>query len=112
VAHNTFENALKKKWREAVLPFDFDLILPHAVATETADEGTRRDDDRRLLDQCLSELDAKYREPLVLYYYEELDYTEIAEVLHIPLSTLGVRLRRARARMKELVSKKDPHYEQ
>jgi DNA-directed RNA polymerase specialized sigma24 family protein len=42
----------------------------------------------------------------VLYYYEDLDYKEIAEVLHIPVATVGVRLKRGReALMKHVEGK-------
>jgi predicted solute-binding protein len=51
------------------------------------------------------------REPLILFYYEELDYQEIAEVLKLPVSTVGVRLRRGRLALENLIKKYDPTYQ-
>lgn len=111
IAHNEFINALKKKGRERAFPFDFDLLFPHPVARETADREATVNDLRAMLDRCLDKLDTKYREPLVLYYYEEMEYQEIAEILKIPLSTVGIRLRRGKAKLKKLINQLDQSYE-
>lgn len=105
IAHNEFVNNIKKrqKERDNVSIFDFDLLFPHLVANETADDGFNKAEVRRMLDGSLNKLNAKYREPLVLYYFEDMDYREIADILHIPISTVGVRLQRGRAMMKKIV---------
>ncbi len=54
-----------------------------------------------MLERHLEKLDLKYREPLVLYYLEELEYAEISEVLQLPVSTVGVRLKRGREMMRK-----------
>ena len=41
-------------------------------------------------------LPAKSREILVLFYLEEFSYQEIADILRVPMGTVGVRLKRAR----------------
>ena len=46
-------------------------------------------------------LPAKYREPLVLKYLQELSANEIARILSISQNTLQVRLSRARKRLKK-----------
>lgn len=104
IAHNEFINAGKKRSRTPVFSFDFDLLFPHPAASETADAETNRRDMRQILDQSLEKLGPKYREPLVLYYYEEMDYQEIAEILQIPVATLGVRLRRGRAMLQKIMT--------
>jgi len=45
----------------------------------------------------LSQLSVKYREVLVLHYFEELAAPEIADVLNLSHETVRTRLRRARA---------------
>ncbi|GAH95562.1 unnamed protein product, partial [marine sediment metagenome] len=37
--------------------------------------------------QCLDELETKYREPLILYYFEHKSYREISDILRIPAKT-------------------------
>lgn len=111
IAHNEFINALKKKGREKVFSFDFDVLFPHLVARETADEATNQKDMRETLNRSLDSIEVKYREPLVLYYFEELDYKEIAEILRVPVSTVGVRLKRGRALLKNIVRKTGEAYD-
>ena len=100
IAHNEFINALKKKKSEKVSFIDFDFLFPHPAAKETADSDVDRQDLRRLLDESLEKLPMKYREPLVLYYFEEMNYREIAEVMRLPVATVGIRLQRGRSMLK------------
>ena len=106
IAHNEFMNALQARKRHALPFFDPDTLFPHPVAQETADQETNILDLRNTLDRCLDKIDAKYREVLVLHYFEELDYQEIADVLHIPVSTVGVRLLRGRSLLQKLYAEK------
>lgn len=103
IAHNEFVNALKKRASQrTIFTFDIDTILPHLAADDTADSAAMDRDLRMILDEHLDELDAKYREPLILYYLESMDYREISDILQIPVSTVGVRLARARSQLKKI----------
>jgi RNA polymerase sigma-70 factor (ECF subfamily) len=102
IAHNEFVNALKKRQTSrTIFTFDIDTLFPHLAATDTADSATLERDLRATLEGHLEKLDAKYREPLILYYLEGMDYKEISDILQIPVSTVGVRLARARAFLKK-----------
>jgi RNA polymerase sigma-70 factor (ECF subfamily) len=105
IAHNEFVNNIKKrqKERENVSIFDFDVLVPHLVAKETADDGFNKGEVKKMLEDCLGQLNSKYKDPLVLYYFEDMDYKEIGQVLRIPTSTVGVRLQRGRAMLKKMV---------
>ena len=46
--------------------------------------------------QEISRLNQRYREVILLYYYERLNISEIAKILKAPQSTVSVRLSRAR----------------
>lgn len=102
VAHNEAIGAIRKKGRERISFFDLDTVFPHFASAETADGDLSREQAKELMDECLSRLPPKYREALVLYYYEEMDYAGIADVLHVPVSTVGVRLRRAKDKLKAI----------
>lgn len=82
------------QWRRA----DADLAASDA-------DGTARLDDRadagRVMD-ALNHLRATDREILVLVAWEDLSYTEIADVLGLPIGTVRSRLSRARVRLREL----------
>lgn len=46
-------------------------------------------------------LDEKYRVPILLFYYQELQAKEIASILHLPLGTVLSRLKRGREKVKD-----------
>ena len=60
---------------------------------------------KAVVDKGLKELEPKYREILVLYYLEELSYKEIADVLHIPIGTVGIRILRAKEALRKTYKK-------
>lgn len=105
IAHNDFINAAKKRGREKISYLDLDVIFPQPISSESTDADLVRKEMRELLERCLGQLKSKYREPLVLYYFEEMSYKEISDILQIPISTVGVRLTRGKLIMKTLVKK-------
>lgn len=105
IAHNEFINAIKKRGKEPLPFFDLDILWPHSVSKENADKETNQRELSQMLDKCLDKLSPKYREPLVLYYYEDLTYQGIADVLHIPVATVGIRLKRGKEMLKSLFQK-------
>lgn len=111
IAHNEFVNALKKQSFLSLNLFEFDTLFPHLYAKETADQDANDRDTKAMFDECLDEVDARYREPLVLHYYEELSYQEIAEVMRIPISTVGVRISRGKVNLRKVFKKKYPNHE-
>lgn len=111
IAHNEFLNAIKKR-RRAPLPFfDPDTIFPHPVSSDRADKNFKEQELRAVLEECLQDLDPKYREPLVLYFFEELDYQQISDIMELPISTVGVRLKRGKDMLRKIYKKLHPSYE-
>ena len=106
IAHNEFVNAGKKRWKEKIFSFDFDTLFPHPMAREAASAGAEGREAREMLDACMDRLDAKYREPLVLFYFEGMDYREIADIMRISVSSVGVRMARGRERLKKMFMEK------
>jgi RNA polymerase sigma-70 factor (ECF subfamily) len=110
VAHNIFVNALRKREHVRRSLVDFDTIFPTLHAEEKADDQTLREEERNRLEKTLNGIDQKYREVLILYYFEELAYEDIADVLGIPVSTVGVRLRRGREYARKALNDIDPTF--
>jgi len=104
IAHNEFINALKKQKKKPLSIFELDTILPYHFEKEMQQEMDRGET-IKALDKCLDNLDLKYREPIILYYLEGLDYKEIADVLRIPISTVGIRLKRGKNKIKFIYNK-------
>src|SRR5258707_15224670 len=70
---------------------------------EPASEATSDDaaDAAVWVRQALEKLDGSEREILMLREYEQLSYSEIADLLNLPVNTVRSRLFRARMAMKE-----------
>ncbi len=52
------------------------------------------------LQAVLSELDEAFRTPLILYYFEDFSYREIAEQMGLPIGTVMSRLARAKVHLR------------
>lgn len=108
IAHNEFVNALKKKSRQPFyfLDLNTDILALHLPAKEKADGESEERMIRLALEESLAGLDLKYREILVLAYLEDLSYQEISDILKIPISTVGVRLKRAKDNLRKIYENK------
>lgn len=104
IAHNEAMNSVKK---EKHVVHDLDV---EDIREATYETSTIRDIDRKILQghvrACLDSLDIRYREVLMLQYYENMKYGEIADVLHIPASTVGVWASRGKAMLKRICQQK------
>lgn len=100
IAHNEFINHGKKFSRQFTNFLDFEVLLPSFQSSENLEKQFDRAQLAELLDKKVNELDVKYREPLVLFAYDQLSYQDIADVLRIPVSTVGVRIKRGRELLK------------
>lgn len=104
IAHNEAMNAIKKERH-----------INRNVEIENISETNHESDIINKIDQkilntnlkiCLDDLDNKYREILMLQYFENMKYSEISDVLRIPIATVGVRSARAKARLKRICEQK------
>ena len=68
------------------------------LAEEPAVPGPQVDD---TLPRAIMALNRPYREVIILYYYQELKAREIADILHVDVSTITARLSRARKQLRE-----------
>lgn len=65
------------------------------------------DEFRRRIRAAVLELPEQYRVVVTLFYLEERSYKEVAATLGIPMGTLKTHLHRARALLRELLTKHD-----
>jgi RNA polymerase sigma-70 factor, ECF subfamily len=59
--------------------------------------------DALALQQSLEKLEERHRLPVVLFYFQDLSYREIAEALELPIGTVMSRLVRARQQLHKLM---------
>ncbi|WP_431026829.1 RNA polymerase sigma factor [Lysinibacillus sp. LZ02] len=76
----------KKRWQ---------LFLPFKNAKSAEQEVVLSNEKTTLL-QAVMKLNEKYRETIILYYFEELSTVQIAQLLELNESTVRSRLKRAR----------------
>ena len=62
--------------------------------------------DAPLVMEALQEVDEAFREPLTLFYLQDLSYLEIAEILSIPIGTVMSRLSRGKTQLRTLLAQK------
>ena len=99
IAHNAFVNALRERGR-IVDTLDFDTLVAHAVYEDPDQAERDRKDMRMLIERGLEGIAPKYREILILYYFEDQPYKDIADILEVPVGTVGIRLKRAKEALK------------
>ncbi len=81
-------------------PF-WENILSDLDAAKEADLALLRQNINKVLD----DLDVKYREVLVLRFWEDKDYQEISDILQKPMNTVGTLLNRAKKQFLEIAKK-------
>lgn len=102
---NRSKDVLKSK-RRTEQPLDRevaggDAVFAHDPSNPEANaSGGQR---RRRLEAALLAVPAKYREVLVLKDVEDLSYEEIRTILRLPITTLKMRVVRARAMLRDLL---------
>ena len=92
IAINVCKNYLRNPWRKIVYP---ESALENLPADH--DGGIHTDD---TLIVSIKKLKPKYKEAILLCYYQEMSIKEISETLRIPMGTVSVRLKRAREILK------------
>ncbi len=75
-----------------------DRELPALDPTQFADT------DEQTALEALLQIDERFRAPLMLYYLEDLNYREIAELLEIPIGTVMSRLSRGKDLLRKLLA--------
>jgi RNA polymerase sigma-70 factor (ECF subfamily) len=103
LAANVFRSDLKR-FPTVNLPLD-EIVEPsgpavqhYALAMQRSSEAVRR---------AVLALPLRYREPVVLFYFHEMDVAAAARTMNLPEGTMKARLSRARA----LLRRRFPHLE-
>ena len=94
---NIFRNRLRKSEHQST-PLDTSEgspVLEIEDPSSGPEEETYRHERRRELEMQLALLSEPYRVAVTLYYFEDLSYVEIAELLHQPVGTVKARVHRA-----------------
>ncbi|HBP50837.1 TPA: hypothetical protein DD455_00700 [Candidatus Shapirobacteria bacterium] len=105
IAHNKAVDYFKKKKIKKESLEDRDEILE--TGKEKLIEELEIEKERKMaVNKAVKNLELKYREVVLLYYFEEKNYEEISDILHISIGNVGVLLYRAKEKLKILLNNK------
>ncbi|MFD2442855.1 sigma-70 family RNA polymerase sigma factor [Bacillus sp. CGMCC 1.16607] len=69
----------------------------------TPEDKVLKSDEEEFLSECVQLLPVKYREAIILFYYEELSIDEMSSLLDLNPNTIKTRLRRSRDLLKKIL---------
>jgi len=110
ILHNSAMNHIKRSKKTSPLAA-INEIDDNFLINFKHDKVLDRSILNRSVRSCLGGIDVKYREVLMLNFFDCLKYDEISDILHIPKSTVGVRLRRGKIMLKRVCQLKGVKYE-
>jgi RNA polymerase sigma-70 factor (ECF subfamily) len=100
----------KRKKRQRVIPFNDEIITQqHDDKGGEQFEIIEKKERYELILEAINSLPEKYRQVLILQYTGELSYAQIAEILDIPITTVQIRLVRARRMVGDKLNIKNKH---
>lgn len=109
IVTNACYDELRRRKRRPTTPLepvdedDEEIESPHWIAdpSETPEEHAERQELSLAIQNCLNQLPEEFKAVVILVDLQSIDYTEAAEVMHLPLGTIKSRLARARVRLRD-----------
>ncbi|WP_391202868.1 RNA polymerase sigma factor [Psychrobacillus sp. L4] len=101
---NTTRDYYRKETKEKEKEEKVSNDVSAKYSTKSAEDRVLIFEEDRKLHQAIQSLDEKYRLPIILFYFHELSYEQIAEVLNVPVTTIKTRMLRAKGQLKNLLS--------
>ena len=71
---------------------------------KTAEESILRYEEDKTLHECIQRLDEKYRIPIVLFYFHDKSYDDIADITGASLANVKTRMLRGKEHLKKLLT--------
>jgi len=103
LAANVFRSELKR-FPTVTVPLE---AAPEPSGSPTQHNTLSKELSRGAVRRAVLALPHRYREPVVLFYFHEMDVAAAARTMHLPEGTMKARLSRARA----LLRRRFPHLE-
>jgi RNA polymerase sigma-70 factor (ECF subfamily) len=97
LAANVFRSELKRFPAET-LPLE---VAPEPARPASQHHETEKRERYEVVRRAVLALPTRYREPVILYYFDEMDVAQAAAILRLPEGTLKARLSRARALLRQ-----------
>lgn len=95
ILRNAYLHRARSDRAHKQVPLDAVGDLPDAPPAEVPEIGPEE------LQRALSGLPEGFRTPVILYYFEDMSYRDIAEQMDLPIGTVMSRLARAKAHLRQ-----------
>jgi len=109
IAHNEAVNRIKRKSLKRFISWESITSTKDKINTATTEEGPDKDWLRKEMKQevadAIEKLPGKYKQVLLLRYYDDKSYEEISEILGRPVNTVGTLIKRAKEKLSEEIKK-------
>jgi RNA polymerase sigma-70 factor (ECF subfamily) len=106
IALRVASDARRSIARRREVPIDERMISSSVVAPSQPDEALEQKRALAMLTEILDALPDDLREAFVLFELEELSAPEVARLLSVPVGTVASRVRRARERLREMLTQR------
>ena len=106
IAHNEAANYLRSVSSKKESIFDDEQWSKMADQKEPEEDISKQYTD--IVQTALKKLKPKYREVIVLFYFEEKSYDEIATILDSSTNSVGTQIRRAKHQLKKILDSLAP----
>jgi RNA polymerase sigma-70 factor (ECF subfamily) len=104
IAHNESVSFLRKKKKIIECNQD-DEIFDRISSDEDIEDDFLKDLEKREVRKLLTKLNPKYREVLVLRYFEDMEYNQISDILHTSVGNVSSLIGRGKKEFKMLVER-------
>jgi len=108
ICYNTYKDRYRKdkRWINIINDFlsseDKEWMMNNIWDGDiTPEERVCLNDEKAILKEHLSNLKDKYRVPLIMFYFNNLQYKEISQILNIPVGTVKSRINKGKKMLKE-----------
>jgi RNA polymerase sigma factor (sigma-70 family) len=105
-------NRCKDKLRSSLLKrfiFNQEVLNNMNSLEPNPEDQVLKDREAEFLSKCVLALPVKYREAIILFYYEELSIDEISSLVDVNQNTIKTRLKRSRDLLKKVLESGEIH---
>ncbi len=111
ITHNEMIDWYRREKRRTTLSLDDEArdLVSKLFTDEDPVVRFSHQEQKEYIIQTLNTLGDKYKDILLLRFFEEKSYEEIADILKIPPGTVAVRINRAKKQLQKTLTKYDNH---
>ncbi|MBL4694829.1 sigma-70 family RNA polymerase sigma factor [Candidatus Gracilibacteria bacterium] len=105
ITHNKAISHYRKNKNPSISLDDNEVLYKKLKSDLDLPTETEQKMEKERIGKILDTLSPKYRDVLVLKFLEDKDYTEISDILKIPMGTVATQINRAKKQLKKLIQK-------